>query len=153
MAKGFRLEWTIEGETQISRVLQGLIAKTQNLSVPFKQSADYLKDVFSRDVFSTEGRVIGEQWQRLSPYTVAQKARQGYPLDILVRTGAMKKSFVTEVGKDFATIGNTAEYFKYHQSNQPRHKIPRRVMMKLANNQKEQVVKYFQAFLRSSANA
>lgn len=147
---GFQLSWTIEGEQQLSRVLLGLRSDLKDLRVPFKQSADFLVKTFSQDVFATEGGAIGERWARLSPYTVAQKARHGYPADILVRTGKMRGAFQSIVSSDQAVISNPTEYFKYHQSNQPRSRLPRRVMMKLGDNQKEQIVKYFQAFLRAS---
>ena len=71
----------------MSRRLEGLSANTKNLTVPFRKSADMLIGVYSRDVFTTRGAVINKPWKRLSPYTVAQKARQGYPTDPLVRNG------------------------------------------------------------------
>lgn len=146
---GFRLEWSIEGEKQLSRRLEGLTADVKNLTVPFRKSADMLIGVFSKDVFATEGAAIGERWQRLSPYTVAQKARLGYGgKGILERTGKMRRSFTSVVASDQAVIRNTADYFKYHQSNQPRKKLPRRVIMKLGEQQKEQVVKIFQRYLQ-----
>lgn len=147
-----QLTWYIEGEKQLSRRLIGLENSLQDYSYPFRQSADYLKSVFSSDVFQTEGAVIGERWKRLSPYTVAQKARRGYvhanwPL---VGTGAMQNSFQTIVSSDQAVIYNTAAYFKYHQSKAPRTKLPRRVMMKIHHAQREQIVRYFQEHIRAS---
>lgn len=146
---GFRLEWSIDGDKQLSRVLLGLGSKMDDLSYPFRQSADYLKGVFSRDVFDTQGGAIGERWQRLSPYTVAQKARRGYPLTPLVGTGRMQNSFQTVVSSSQAVIYNTSEYFKYHQSKLPRTKLPRRIVMKLADQQKETIVRYFQEHLQA----
>lgn len=144
----FQLEWIIEGDKQLSRVLIGMESSLRDYTEPFKQSADYLKGVFSKDVFSSQGAAIGEQWKPLSPYTVAQKARRGFPSTPLIGTGAMQHAFQSIVSSDQAVIYNTADYFKYHQSNKPRRTIPRRVMMKLANAQKEQIVKYFQQYIR-----
>ncbi len=146
---GFQLQWSIEGEKQLSRTLQRVRSDIKDLRVPFGEAARYLQRTFERDVFDTEGQTIGEKWKRLSPYTVAQKARSGFSgAGILQRTGAMRRSFKSIVATDQAVIYNTAPYFKYHQSNKPRHRIPRRVMMKIAENQREQVVKYFQEYLR-----
>lgn len=147
---GFRIEWTIEGEKQLARVLEGVRSDIKNLHAPFSEIAKKLVRVYSRDVFSTEGRSINERWARLSPYTVAQKARLGFPADPLIRTKAMQRSFRSIVQTDSATIYNTAEYFKYHQSNQPRKKLPRRVMMKLAEDQKTMIVRAFQKHLSKS---
>jgi phage gpG-like protein len=146
----FQIEWTIEGEKQLSRKLIGLEGDLKDYSYPFRQSADYLKGVFSRDVFETQGRAIGEPWKRLSPYTVAQKARRGYPATPLIGSGRMQGSFQTLVSSDQAVIYNTAGYFKFHQSKAPRTKIPRRIMMKIANGQREQIVRYFQEHIRAS---
>jgi phage gpG-like protein len=143
-----RISWTIEGETQLSRKLIGLRDDLRDLRRPFSDSADYLKGVFSRDVFQTQGAAIGETWKRLSPYTVAQKARQGYPATPLVGSGRMQKSFQTIVSSDQAVIYNDAAYFKYHQSRAPRSHLPRRVMMKIYHRQREEVVRFFLQYIR-----
>jgi phage gpG-like protein len=146
----FQIQWTVEGETQLSRKLVGLRSDLKDYQRPFSDAAFYLKSVFSRDVFETQGAAIGEKWKRLSPVTVAQKARRGYPSTPLVGSGAMQNSFATIVSSDQAVIYNTAAYFKYHQSRAPRTRIPRRVMMKLANRQKEEIVRFFQQYIRDS---
>jgi phage gpG-like protein len=152
--QGFQLQWEIEGERQLSRVLLGMSSKLTDYTPPFRDSANYLTGLFSRDVFSTQGAVIGERWQRLSPYTVAQKARRGHPSTPLVGTGAMQRSFQSIVSTDQAVIYNTAAYFKYHQSNkQPRTKLPRRVMMRIHDGQREQIVRYFQQYIRESLSS
>lgn len=148
----FELSWTIEGEQQLARRLRQVETKISNFSKPFRTSAQMLENVFSKSVFASQGGAIGEKWKRLSPYTVAQKARLGYPADPLVRTGKMKRGFRSIVSTDQAVIYNTAEYFKYHQSNQPRKKLPRRVMMKLADRQKEDIVRIFQQFVREAVS-
>ena len=146
----FRLEWSIEGDKQLSRVLIGMASGMKDYSFPFRQSADYLKGVFSKDVFDTQGAVIGERWKRLSPYTVAQKARRGFPLTPLIGTGRMRDSFQSIVSTDQAVVYNTSPYFGYHQSNKPRERLPRRVMMKLHDPGKAQIVKFFQAHIRAA---
>jgi phage gpG-like protein len=145
---GFVIQWDVEGSRQLSRRLEGLSASTTNLTVPFRKSADMLISVFSKDVFATQGAAIGQKWKRLSPYTVAQKARLGFPSDILIRTGKMRRSFTSIVASDQAVVYNTADYFKFHQSRQPRKKLPRRAMLSLAEQQKQQVVKIFQRYLQ-----
>ena len=149
VAKGFQLEWSIEGQKELSRLLQGMQNKLKDFTEPFKKTTDSLKKTYETEVFDTEGGVIGEHWERLSPYTVAQKARLGFGnKGILERTGTMRKSFKTMVSSVQGVVLNDTDYFKYHQSNQPRTKLPRRVMMKLAENQKQMIVKEFQKYIR-----
>lgn len=148
----FQLKWSIEGEQQLSRRLRNIEQGTKDLQPAFQKTADYLVRIFSTDVFDTQGRAIEEQWQRLSPATVARKARTRMSPDILVATGAMKRSFVSSVSSVQAVISNTAEYFKYHQSNKARtSSLPRRVMMKLGKAQRVEIVRFFQDYLRDKA--
>jgi len=144
----FQLEWSIEGEKALSRALIGMATDLKDYRRPFSDSADYLTRTFSRDVFSTQGAAIGQKWKRLSPATVAAKARLGFSGGPLVRTGKMQNSFQSVVSSEQAVIHNTAEYFKYHQSRQPRSRLPRRAMMALGNNQKAEIVRFFQAYIQ-----
>ncbi len=149
----FRIDWSIEGEQQLSRRLIGLGTGLRDYQKPFNRSANMLQSLFSNEVFDTQGAVIGEQWKRLSPYTVAQKARRGLPIVPLQSTGRMRRSFKTQVSTDQAVIYNTAEYFKFHQSKAPRSRLPRRVMMKLGILQREQIIKVFQAYIQEILKA
>lgn len=149
-----QLSWSIEGEKQLSRRLRGISSDVRNLRTPFTQAAKHLTKTYSNDVFRTRGGAIDERWKRLSPATVAAKARKGYPnpSQPLVATGEMKNAFNYRAEDDYAMIWNEAEYFKYHQSRRPREHVPRRVMMKIAEAQRKTIVrtfhKYFAARLR-----
>ena len=125
------LSWSTEGEVQLARRLRGVSESLRDWTPAFRDTAFELKKTFSDDVFATEGSAIGEHWQPLSPSYAAQKGRKYPGKGILEATGKMKNSFVSTFSADQAAITNTAPYFKYHQSRQPRFKIPRRVMMKL----------------------
>ncbi len=147
----FQFSYTIEGDKQFSRRLRGLETDLKDFRKPLKRIADQLKTVFSDDVFRTQGGAVNESWPRLSPYTLAMKAKKGYPSAPLIATGAMQKGFRTIVTSDQATIYNVVPYFKYHQSNKPRKRLPRRVMMKLGNQQRELIQKEFIKYIRQSA--
>jgi len=84
--------------------------------------------------------------------TIAQKAREGYPTDPLIRTGKMKNSFEAQASSMHGVIWNSVSYFKYHQSNQSRKKLPRRAMMKLGEQQKQLVVKTFHTHYMQKLN-
>lgn len=147
---GLQISWSIEGDKQLSRRLRNVSSDVKDLKKPFDQSARKLRKIFANDVFRTEGGIIDEKWARLSPATVARKARSGG--GILVDTGRMKNSFRYRSAKDHAIIWNPTRYFKYHQSNKPRRRIPRRVMMKLAGQQRQMVVRIFHKYIRESVD-
>lgn len=146
------LSWKIEGGKELSRVLRGIGEGIKDWEPAFKETADELHKVFSNDVFETKGAVVGEKWPPLKPAYLAQKIKKGYPADPLIRTGKMKGSFKSLFKGDYAEVWNTAEYFKYHQSKAARSKIPRRVMMKLGENQKQVVVKIFHTYWYKKIN-
>ena len=142
------LQFNIEGERQLSRRLRGIGDEVKDWKPAFREAGKELVQVFSNDVFASRGRAVGESWAPLAPATLAEKEAQGYPSQPLVRTGEMKNSFQAQPLSQSLTLWNATEYFKYHQSNQPRSKLPRRVMMKLGEEQREIVVKTFQKHYR-----
>lgn len=146
----FQLQWEVEGHKELSRVLIGMESKLKDFTPPLRDSAQYLEKVFSTEVFDTQGAAIGQRWKRLSPLTVAQKARQGLSTLPLIGTGALQAAFRSAVSPLEAVISNVAPYFKYHQSRAPRSRLPRRAMMGLGNDQKTSIVRFFQRHIRES---
>lgn len=153
MAQGFYISWEIEGEKQLSRKLLLLSERVQDWTPAFKSSATELKNIFSKDVFKSEGSVIGESWSPLSRAYAYQKAKKYPGKGLLEATGAMKNGFMTMWRPDMAMVWNDIEYFKYHQSNKPRNVLPRRVMMKLGLAQRTLVVKIFHAYFNKMVNS
>lgn len=146
------LHWSIEGEKQLAQKLEKIGKEIKDWQPAFREASDRLKNIFSNDVFSSNGGVLGQSWAPLKPQYLAQKLKAGYPADTLVRTGLMKSNFYSNVYRDYAEIGNNTEYFKYHQSKLPRSKMPRRVMMKLSTPQSEMVVKIFHNYWYKKVN-
>lgn len=146
----FQLKWEIEGEVQLSRKLLMMSSRLKDWTPAFKQTATYLKDVYSQEVFKTQGGAIGERWSPLSKAYALQKSKKYPGKPPLVATGAMQNGFMTLWRPDMAQVWNKIEYFKYHQSNQPRTKLPRRMMMKLANAQTQQVVRIFNTYFQKA---
>ena len=132
MATGFTI--TLEGEKQLSRRLGKLADNISDFQPEISDSTSLLKTFFSVDVFNTRGSAIGESW-------VARKKE--YPWKILERTGRMRRSFATRAEKLKGEVWNAVTYFKYHQSGMPRTRLPRRVMMKLTNQLKDEIISIF----------
>jgi phage gpG-like protein len=97
--------------------------------------------------FDTQGALSGG-WQPLSVGTIAGRIRAGYGASpILQRTGALRKSFYAFVNEKKALVSSKSPYFVYHQSRMPRTKIPRRAMLILTENTKQNIVEVFNKFL------
>jgi len=128
-----QLQFTIEGVTEFNRRLNKFSDNIKDWSQSTEKVGQYLKGFFTNEVFESEGSIIGEKWKD-GPY-----------YHKLQRTGFMRNSFYFKNDKEKVELGNTAGYFKYHQSNQPRKSnLPRRIMMKLGESQKRKIIKYFQ---------
>lgn len=145
---GLTLSFNIEGDQQLLRHLDGIDAKAKNWKPEFAKTGQMLIKTFS-DNFTYEGAMLGDRWEPLKPSTLAEKKRLGYSDKILVRTGAMRFGFNSRSYEDAVIIWNSSPYFPYHQSNKPRFKLPRRVMMKLDEKRKQMIVKIFQASLQA----
>ena len=71
-----------------------------------------------------EGGHGGTSYELLAESTQKQKKKQGYSLKPLQRTGLMKQSLDYEVSGGLYMNG--LDYIKYHQSDEPRKKLPQR---------------------------
>ena len=139
----FELSYTIEGDKQLSRRLLVMSEKIKDWTPAFAETAMTLRNIFSMDVFQSQGAIIEEHWSPLSKAYAMRKSKRYPGKGILEASGAMRAGFMTMYRSDMAQVWNEVDYFKYHQSNRPRTKLPRRVMMKLAEAQRQQVVKIF----------
>lgn len=128
------LTFNIEGEQQVSRNLRNVSLDMGNWTDTFKKVGSQLQTLFSGPVFETEGAEIGESWP---------KRTKDYPWKPLQKSGRMKGGFGYEAKKDQVEIYNKVPYFVYHQSNKPRHKLPRRVMLKIDEKRKMEIVHIF----------
>lgn len=127
--------------------------KVRDWTPAFREAAQTLKSIFENDVFESQGAIIDEHWSPLKKGYAIQKAKKYPGKGILEATGNMRSGFMTLWRPDMAAVWNKVEYFKYHQSNQPRSSnLPRRVMMKLADSQREQVVKIFHTYFNQITN-
>lgn len=130
------LSVTLEGEQQVSRRLLIVADGITNFETPLRGIGSELQKTF-QDNFSQEGALFGGWAER----------KQDYPWPILNRTGRMRQGFQQNLGPQELTIRNVVPYFKYHQSNKPRTKLPRRVMMKIDQDRKVFIQRTFQAYI------
>lgn len=128
-----QVTFEIEGDKQLLRRSKKLDSSLHDFTRGFQNIGEYLKSFFKSEVFDTEGGVFNERWVGGPNYHRLQV------------TGNMRNSFIASSAREYVIVENTAEYFKYHQSNKPRKKLPRRVMMKLDEARKRQIIRLLQA--------
>jgi len=148
MSDYFRLRFTIEGVPELSRILAMTHNKVSDFKKPLWSSSKLILQDVERN-FVTEGGLVGG-WVPLSESTIRARIREGFggAHPILQRTGALRKSFYSFVDSKRAVITSKSPYFVYHQSRQPRKVIPRRAMLVLIENTRQNIVEEFHKFLR-----
>jgi len=147
MPNYFELKFTVEGIPELHRVLGLTSQKVKNFKVPLTKASGFIMSDVQTN-FDTQGALSGG-WQPLSVGTIAGRIRAGYGASpILQRTGALRKSFYSFVNEKKALVSSKSPYFVYHQSRMPRTKIPRRAMLILTENTKQNIVQEFNKFLR-----
>lgn len=132
------IEFSIEGEKQFSRRLLIVADGVTDFTTPLEEIGSELQKTFQLN-FGQEGGLFGGWAPR----------KDNNPWPILDKSGLMKSSFEQKVDGNSLILFNPVPYFKYHQSNKPRTRLPRRVMMRIDNERKEFIVKAFQKYLVS----
>lgn len=131
---------TIEGGKELSRRFIKIPEDIGNFKpVLFKIGREVRIAVDAN--FGSRGSLFREKW-------APRKDNKPHP--VLEKTGKMRRNFQQRLGDDFVEISNPTEYFKYHQSNAPRRKLPRRVMLKLDEVRKIFIIKEFQRHLHKA---
>ena len=131
---------TLEGEKQLSRRLQTIPSDISNWKVPLFRIAGEVRGSIDQN-FSSRGALFKSRW-------VPRKDNLPHPL--LEKTSTMRRNFKSTLGPDYVEIFNPTPYFKYHQSNKPRRKIPRRLMMKIDDERKRFIQREFQKHINDA---
>lgn len=112
-----RVQWVVKSLTEWFTDFRPLLKDISKVQLQSAQEA-----------FKSRWKNLGQPWQRLKMATVKQKIRMWKNIDILQRSGTMRKSFrVSKITKNELEIENTVKYFKYHQIGT--WKIPKRQML------------------------
>lgn len=150
-----RVTLTIEGDIVIDRLLEGIEARAQDMTPAWPAVVKAFRQIVGR-AFETEGASTGEAWPELAERTQKDRQRLGFPPahPILQRTKKLMRSLVIGDDGGFAhmapqslEVGTDVEYFKYHQSNKPRFKIPRRAPVLLTTDDRHELFRPIRLYL------
>lgn len=101
-----------EGFQKVIAHLEGIDAKSDNLSVPLRQAGVMmLRSIDSN--FSSQGRPV--PWRMLSFGYLKSKTMHGYGNLILQKTGQLRRSISFDVDPNKLTIGTSVFYGQHHQ--------------------------------------
>lgn len=131
------------GLDRFRRELQAMRERAQNLLPAYDTVLDWWADQ-NRINFATNGARWGRPWEPLAPRTLRNKARHGYPRDILVRTHQLRDELthrpfgVESIDAHGAKVGTNLDYARYHQRGTRR--TPRRKLVDARRVRSERVV-------------
>ena len=151
-----RVTVRVRGVTELDRKLKTLGDSLYKFQPAMKQIGTRVGSFYANEVFASQGGALGKRWQALAVSTVKDKIRDGYRSEVnrpLERTGIMRRSFKATTTQNSVTIENTIPYFKYHQSSEPRSKIPYRPMMAINDNVMSIVKEVIEADVRQKLDA
>jgi phage gpG-like protein len=108
---------------------------------------------WEEELFDTEGSSGGRKWADLKESTIKYKMRKGYPLDILQRTGDLKRSLTSGHAKGSYAIfarsgfemGTHIKYGVFHYEGTS--KMPSRRPVMLNKENREEWAKIFQRWM------
>ncbi len=130
MAVGTLFQINILGEMQVSRMLDGVSLRAQDMRPVWAVIAGDWGRIMARQ-FETEGG-LGRPWAALSPMYAAWKATHFPGAKILVRTGKLRESLTGRTGdtvderdRDSLKLGTSVPYAGYHQTGTKRPMPPR----------------------------
>lgn len=140
---GLPLEFTIQGEKQMSVELGIAADHLSDFSQPMRKTSVIMMNAVQEN-YDGRGSRFGK-WKPRKPTNPPQT----HPL--LEKSGKMRRSMYKESGQNHALVSNKdTKKFRVHQSNEPRSKIPRRVMLAMDDRMNTDIVKVFQAYIVKS---
>ncbi len=140
---------TLDGLRIIDRQLQGIEERASDLTPAYGEVRRVFAEIVAR-AFATEGASgASGPWAPLAKSTQAERKAKGYAPDhpILERDSRLRRSLVEDTGdtikvetpRSFA-IGSRAPSVAYHQSLEPRTRLPRRPVFDPTGDDKHALV-------------
>lgn len=150
---------TVSGLKESIREMQVLLGAMRTMQEINQRVGEHVLDLFTNDVYESEGKAIGHGWQELSmPYAYQKYKKYGAQLT-LVATGRMRASNVLYTTTDLITIKNTATndkgefYAAKHQYGDGR--MPARVLMDLTDEEEmkieDQIIEWINGKVNNAA--
>ena len=128
-----RVEFTIAEATDL---IQGLENRLTDLTPAMKAVGEYML-VRTRERFDDEVDPDGRKWQALAPSTIRSKQRRktkpgkrarvrAGASDVLKESFLLRDTIAYNADSTSVRVGTPQEYGIFHQSDEPRSKVPQR---------------------------
>lgn len=143
-----RIQVEVTGSKEVQAKLNNLGNKLKQLDNAMRKIGDQLSRYYANDAFNSQGGVFDNNWPALADSTIRSRLRasrsggsilsRSYLPLVSGQPQGMRDSFTYVASPTQVVIGNSKEYFKYHQSTrEPRLRLPRRQMIGVNTRVKE----------------
>lgn len=125
----------LDGFDRVRARLQGMRERSQNLIPAWEAFVTWWARE-NRQQWRGNGTRWGRTWAPLAPSTIREKRLKGYPLDTLVRTGALRRDLTVRplgfesYAQQAVSAGTRISYAKFHQRGTS--KMPARPIVNVA---------------------
>lgn len=144
---------SVQGNDKVLRKLKKLGDSANDHRDAMREIGRQAVNYYGGTAFTDRGRPWGKAWADWSPAYKKWREKHfaGHPMLMLGGKGSehMQTRFFAKEDGNSVTIGNSASYYKYHQSSAPRSKIPRRQMAGINGNIKDIVKNVLREDLRN----
>jgi phage gpG-like protein len=143
-----RIRVEVTGSKEVQAKLTSLGKKLERLDNAMRRIGDQLSRYYANDAFNSQGGVFNNNWPALADSTIKSRlhasrrggsilSRSYIPL-VSGQPSGMRDSFTYAASSSQVVVGNSKDYFKYHQSSrEPRTRLPRRQMIGVNTRVKE----------------
>lgn len=114
----------ITGGEQAMAKLRHLGRDINVMPATMDKIGDYLAAYYANEGIRSAGQVFGTTWPKLSTAYANRKRKLYADAPMMVASGALQAGFRYTAGMTSVKIYNTQDYWKFHQSTEPRTKIP-----------------------------
>jgi phage virion morphogenesis protein len=139
-------------DAELQAALSEFIAQAENLTPALNDLGEYLLRK-TRQRFDTSTAPDGTKWAPLAARTIKAKQRRAItgkpyrtkadPSAILKDTFTLRDSITYQVSSNALYVGTNIEYGIYHQSEEPRTRLPRRAFLGLDDEDRAEAVEIF----------
>ena len=136
--------------------INGLLAALADFGPLLEELGEIMSEA-ERDNFDSQGAAFGEPWAALSPSTLAEKSRLGFPAATLVRTGLLRDEAggAVAMDADSVTAGfdpTLVPYAAYHQpaalgGSNSGGRMPSRILVAFSPAEQESMLQAVQDYL------
>lgn len=113
------------GEGRVISLFRGMRRRANNPEAAWEEVGEMLSDAVENQ-FRSDGAWFGTPWAPLTPAYLARKLSRGYPRDILIASGEMKRTFTGRPMEVETYRGKTATYGSNNQKAKWHHGGTRR---------------------------